>query len=210
MWEPENLFHLDSMTWRYTNEQRHFWPPEGLVPTNASLIIDAGANAGLSTGLLAYEWKEARVIGIEMNPETAQRARENLGSFGDRVEIITTAIGYPEREGIAVHTTANAVDHLKDYPWDAGMEHIVQIKELDNILSECGVENQTIDLLKMDIEGAEWEVLQDNGKWSKKTKVFILEAHSYYREGAEFSDRMKMLGFNVETNEFGQFIGTRP
>ncbi len=209
MWEPSNLSHLDSMTWRYTNEERHFWPPENSVSDNASLIIDVGANAGLSTGLLADHWKNASVFGIEMNPKTAQRARDNLFLFGDRVQIITQAVGFPERKTIAIFTSASAVDHLKDYPWDVGEENIVQVKSLDTVLEEIEVSNQTIDFLKIDIEGAEWEVLHDGGKWPERTKVLVLEGHSNYYSGQDFIDSVSNLGFEAHQRENGQIIGLR-
>lgn len=209
MWHPANLLNMDQMTWEYTVRDKHFWPPENTVSQDATLIIDAGANAGLTTGLLAEEWKKATVIGIEMNPDTAQRARENVVEFSDRVQIVIAALGYPERDAIAIFTTANAVDHLKDYPWQEGTEHSVRVKTLDTVLEECGVSDQTIDFLKMDIEGAEWEVLHDGGKWPERTKVLVLEGHSNYYSGQQFIDATIALGFDVYQREDGQIIGTR-
>jgi FkbM family methyltransferase len=179
-----------------------------MVPYNAKLIIDVGANAGFSTGLLAEAWPEARVIGIEMNPETANRARENLVEFGDRVEIITSAVGYPDREDVAIFTASSAVDHLKKYKCEEGIEKSINVKSLDTILEDINAIGK-IDFMKIDIEGAEIEVLNDGGNWPRQTSVLVLECHSDSLSIEDFKRMVRSLGFVVTDNNPGSIVGQR-
>lgn len=208
-WHPANLTNVDKDTWRYTKEDKHFWPPEGTVSKDAKLIIDVGCNAGFSTGLLADEWKDARVIGIDMNPHTVERARENLVEFGDRVKIIYATLGYPERKDYVTFTKSSAIDHIKKFSWESGEDKLVQIKSLDTVLHELHIDKEEIDFLKMDIEGAELEILSGPCDWATRTKVFVVEIHSRELTRKNFENMVSRLGFSLLQNQGGQIVGIR-
>jgi FkbM family methyltransferase len=211
VWHPEDLKNEDSITWDYTNSDRHFWPPDGMVPDDAKLIVDVGCNAGLSTGLFADHWKQAKVIGIELDGGTAQRARDNLVSFGDRVEIIHQAVGFPERIHKAIFPRANAVNYLDGYyPENSDIleQKDVEIKSLDFVLKNAGVGKQIIDFMKIDIEGSEWELIFDGGKWPRRTMAMVVEIHTN-RDRADFENQMRNLGFEISYNAKGQTVGSK-
>jgi hypothetical protein len=54
-----------------------------------------------------------------------------------------------------------------------------------------------IDVLKMDIEGAEKEVFQDASKWVEKVGILVVELHEHLRSGCNRS-------FYNATNNFEQ------
>lgn len=209
-WEPEDIQNDDYLTWCYTRDEKHFWPDD-LVTADAKLIVDVGCNAGLSTGLFAEAWPQAKVVGIEMDPEAAQRARNNVASFGDRVVIINQAVGFPERTQHAIFPRASAVNHLEGYypdNTDFCRQFDVEVKTLDYALKLAGVEKKQIDFMKIDVEGSEWEIMFDGGKWPEKTKIIVVEIHTQ-RDRSEFEAQMINLGWAISYNHRGQTIGTR-
>src|SRR6187551_1248775 len=106
-WPAQEIESADIATWRYTEKDKHFWPPEELTrDKEIKLIVDVGANVGFSTGFLADGWPEAKVVGFEMDPVTVELANRYLANLRDRVTIFTAALGWPEREEQAVITSA--------------------------------------------------------------------------------------------------------
>jgi FkbM family methyltransferase len=173
--------------------------------------VDVGANVGFSTGLFADAWPQAKVIGFEMEEATADRARMNIVEFGNRVTVITAAIGWPERKEKAIISTSSPVNSLKPYDHGQGVYEIdVDVISLDRALEKAGAKNKKIDILKMDIEGAEWEVLNDGGNWSQLTSILIIEVYPHWAEFEKFKNKVKELGFLTTLNHAGQLIGYRP
>lgn len=212
MWEPANLdFSQDGYTWEYTAREKHFMPTEGLVPSDAKFIVDLGCNAGLSTGIFADTWKESTVLGIDMDENAVQRAISNVSNLDGRVFIHCAAVGWPQREQRAVFPKSSAVNYLDGY-YPANEDFFVvkdvSVVSLDFVLESHGFHEKQIDFMKIDIEGSEWEVIFDGGKWPERTKCMVVEIHTN-RSRQEFEDQMRNLGFSISYNASGQTIGTK-
>jgi FkbM family methyltransferase len=204
-YRPPEVDSNDIATWEYTERDKHFWPPDGLVPADAKLIVDLGCNVGYSTAFFAEAWPEAKVIGVDMIPECCEKSRKNCAEFGDRVEIYEQAIGYPPRTEVAIFNIASPVSRLRRYE----ISHTghttypeVSVITLDNFLAKAGVYGQQIDYLKIDIEGAESEIIRDGGAWSEFTKACIIESH--YDPRDVLDPIMYGLGFELTHNHMGQ------
>ena len=55
-----------------------------------------------------------------------------------------------------------------------------------------------IDLLKIDIEGAEREVFEDTSAWIGRVRSLIVELHEHFKPGCERSFRAGSAGFDRE------------
>jgi hypothetical protein len=53
---------------------------------------------------------------------------------------------------------------------------------INGILGKVGWDS--IDIIKIDIEGAEFELLQENIEWIQKTKYLIIETHDWFKKGS--------------------------
>ena len=209
-WRPQEIDSTDVATWEYTERDKHFWPPEGLVPEDAKLIVDVGANVGFSTGLLADAWREAKVIGIEMDYKCVDTARRHLAFFGDRVEVIEAAVGWPERVEEGIFNISSPVSRLRPYEIEvSGYTEYrnVNVLSLDHVLKNAGVFGQQIDFLKMDIEGSEYEVMRDGGKWPYFVKVLNIESH--IDPGDKLKEIYESFGFKITYNHYGSMTGYR-
>jgi len=130
-----------------------------------AVAIDVGANVGWHTLLMAKLVGDGgRVLAVEANPSVRIRLRENLSINGFRhVDVAACALAEAERT-LVFH--APAADDF-----DSGNGHVVttdtelhtnsisiQARPLDSFVSEAGI--APVDLIKIDVEGFEWPVLQ--------------------------------------------------
>jgi FkbM family methyltransferase len=146
-------------------------------------IIDAGANIGDETLRFRHFHKHARIIALE--PETQNFTYLSLNVSSDR-QII------PLQKGLWSHEC-----RLRIKP-GSGNEAF-RVEETDGAPSEDDVQAVSIpslmrdyqlaeiDILKLDIEGAEYDVFDERShEWVDKVKVLIFECPDNDRPGAAF------------------------
>ena len=125
------------------------------LPAGARTIVDLGANVGFSALYLSERYPEARIYAYEPDPEVLRVAERNLR-------------GHPSIElRLAAAAAAEGTIELNRFPGGSwGTSMFVTFQEvtdsfaakavtLDSIIAELG----GIDILKIDIEGAEYDVL---------------------------------------------------
>lgn len=129
------------------------------VPRPGDVVVDVGAGVGTELPYFAHcVGEEGRVVCIEAHPETFERLklleRLNRGrSIRCRVDFLQTAAA---SEPGVLHLTDDGVSVENRISHDAvGVP--VQARTLDEIMVELGIE--TVDFLKMNIEGAEVDAL---------------------------------------------------
>jgi FkbM family methyltransferase len=126
------------------------------------VVFDVGANEG--------EWTEAAlaagaesVHSFEISPSTSA---ELVARYANDDRVTVNAFGLSDNAGTV--TIRHFPDFPKlttvtDFPWDIPAEEIeVPVRTGDDYLAESGVD--TIDFLKLDVEGAEQDVLRGFAK----------------------------------------------
>jgi FkbM family methyltransferase len=116
-------------------------------------IIDLGAHIGLATLRLLAANPTARVIAVEADPALIPQLRAN--TLGLPVVVVNAAVGD--------RSTPRTLWHSTKLAWGNSFRRValsqtpVTVRGLtfEDLLQEVGVTE--IDLLKLDIEGAEWE-----------------------------------------------------
>jgi FkbM family methyltransferase len=107
------------------------------------------------------------------------------------VYILNQAIGWPEGWATAHIDPTSSVSTLTPYQHRDTSGRKVRVLSLDSVLDLEGFD--TVDFMKIDIEGAELLLLEST-EWLEKTKTFLVECHS-----EEAIERYKNLeGFRVE------------
>ena len=138
-------------------------------------IIDAGAHIGFASIYFARRFPEARILAVEPSPANFELLQYNVGGYPN-VRAIHGAL-WGESGKIGLVDNSNFTD-ISVGP-DGGEQvpaytvpDLMRIAEIDRI-----------DLLKMDIEGAEREVFSGNAFWLANVSTLILETHDMLREG---------------------------
>lgn len=141
-------------------------------------IVDLGSNAGISIRYWLKRWPDARVIGVEpdeFNFEVAGlNAREHRG--GANVQMVQACVAGSERL-VSLDRGNNETKYMmSDEPAPSGG---IQALTLSRILASCNA-LPTIDLMKIDIEGAEREVFEHCADWIGRVRHMVIEVHPPY------------------------------
>ena len=132
------------------------------VPSGCATIVDVGANIGLFALWAARELPAARIISLEPFPETFQLLEENVraNSLQARILCVQRALaGQTGERQMSAWGDDSPTRRLILYgPIRADAPTVsVACSTLADFLQEQRLE--TVDLLKMDAEGSEWEIL---------------------------------------------------
>jgi FkbM family methyltransferase len=165
---PDNRGFLHSLEEIFTEEVYKF---QAAGP--APLIIDAGANIGLSVAYFKRQYPQARIIAFEPDPGIFQILQQNIQSLGlQQVEarnaaawIADTELEFFSEGSLAGSTETAFVSDARKYK--------VKAERLKTFLA-----NQDVDFLKIDIEGAENTVVPDLEPELSRVKNLFLEYHS--------------------------------
>jgi FkbM family methyltransferase len=149
-------------------------PPPGIAP--AGCIVDLGANVGYTTAYFAAQYPSASILAVEMDSENAKIAAANLAPFGSRCHLVHAAVWSKngETEYAGTEEQGYRVLSLGMNGNDPSARKVIT-RSLDSLFDEYRL--TTIDYLKMDIEGAEAEVLGGSVKWAERVRAMKIELH---------------------------------
>jgi FkbM family methyltransferase len=160
----------------------------GLLPAGAcGLIIDAGGYIGTSAIKLARAFPNARVVTVEPAPDNLKLLRRNVAHVPNITVVASALVGTPTDR-------VELLDpHLGEWgysivPRSSGTEVktiSVPTITIDALMTEAGADE--IRILKLDIEGAEIDVLSNNIGWLQRTDLVIAELHDRLVEGCSLA-----------------------
>lgn len=138
------------------------------------MIIDAGANLGLAILWWTARWPLARVVAFEPDPAIFQLLSANVAHLDlRRVELRRSAIVGTCGRVAFVPEGTDAGKVVSGHPADAFM---VPGEDLGSVISQQG----HVDLLKLDIEGAETSALIAAEDLLPKVDRIFVEYHSFF------------------------------
>ncbi|HRN78918.1 MAG TPA: FkbM family methyltransferase [Ferruginibacter sp.] len=164
------------------------------------LIIDAGSNVGYSCLYFAGQYPAATIIAVEPEGTNFAQLKKNTQGY-ENIRPIQAGIWYK-----------NEMIHIQDpeesnasFQVESGEGHGSAIEgvTIPHILSNSGFNE--IDILKMDIEGAEFQLFNHNPhEWLTKTRCLIIELHDNFKPGTSahfFREMSKYNWFTVVSGE---------
>lgn len=144
------------------------------------LIVDCGANIGLTCLYLAMLFPKAKIVGIEPDQLNCDLARKNTQDYN--VEILKAAVGC---EGGAARIIDGSVDSnsfrvQRNVTSDPGSVPIVSIQGvLDKYVDQMHVPF----MIKIDIEGFEDDLFSKNVDWIRFFSLMVVELHDWMLPG---------------------------
>ena len=172
----------------------------GLDAPKVHRVVDVGANVGYSCLLWCWQFPQARVLAYEPHPTHLDILNRQLkaNAYADRVTIIPAAATSHASTSFLVDADRCSVVVSSADEAPAGHE-LVKVPTVD-FFETAG--DEAIDLLKIDIEGGEYELLQDTrfDRMARRVGAVLMEWHKHVAEhlGPEWcARRLSSLGFDV-------------
>jgi FkbM family methyltransferase len=152
-----------------------------LAPSTIKAVVDLGANSGGFVILLRHLGARlSRVVAAEMNPSTAIRLRYNLSKNLTCPYSVVQAAITTHREGLTLNLgegdpgdsiMSNRASHNA-----FGQKVFIPTETISDLLERF--EGQQIDLLKVDIEGAEFGIFEEsNTHIFSSVRHLLIEIH---------------------------------
>ena len=155
-------------------------------------IVDLGANIGISTIKLAKKYPTAQIIALEPEKNNFSLLQVNTKGLNN-ISILNSAAWY--KDGSVEILNSNVLSNGYKFKNSFSSVNKTRALTIPSIMKMFNLKN--IDLLKIDIEGAEEEIFAiGNLEWLNSVKCIIIEIHST-------SFYPKIL--NIMTNLFESF-----
>jgi FkbM family methyltransferase len=176
-------------------------------------IIDAGANVGMAAVYFANKYKNAKIIAIEPESENYELLKKNTENYTN-VTAIKAALWNTSGEISLFDTGGNdafmtETDETALKPSKKNFKQTTQAVTIDEIIDQFHIDS--IDVLKIDIEGAEKEVFDSCESWINKTNCIIVELHERMKKGCsksfyrhvKYFDKIESYGEDIYLSKDG-------
>jgi FkbM family methyltransferase len=175
-------------------------------------VLDLGANIGMATVYLHRLFPGAEFACVEPSPQNLSLLKQSVSLNGVRARVFEAAVGAEEGEVDLYLSPQPDWTSTIPGPEATGVVRVPQVS-VPEVMRQMGWGE--IDLLKIDVQGAEKFVLGRNNSWLRSVRFLVGESHL----GVEYSYEqlihdLAALGFSVkaripETPEHGAtFVAT--
>lgn len=184
VWQYKEIFVDESYMFQNSNE--------------SPLILDCGANVGSSCIWFKQFYPKANIIAFEADANVAGYLNKNLSA--NKVTGVTVI-----NKAVWVHNdTISFSSEGADGGSIVGENKSTQVQIPAIRLKDQLMEHNSIDLLKMDIEGAEYDVLKDCDETLKRVKNIFVEYHDFHNAPQNLSAILQLL----EKNNFTYWVAS--
>jgi FkbM family methyltransferase len=160
------------------------------LPIRPKVIIDAGANIGLTSLFYVQKYPQVMIFAIEPEASNFEMLRENTVSYPNIIairaalwnkncdlDIVDPGDGFWDFFSFRTSMPEATGTHSK--------RRLIRGLTLDCLMKDNGIEY--IDLLKVDIEGAEKEVFESPAGWIDRVGAVAVELHDQFKDGCSDS-----------------------
>jgi FkbM family methyltransferase len=156
------------------------------TPNNSPTIIDCGANIGLSIIYFKRLYPNANITAFEPDPDIFDLCKYNCNQFNlQDVEIVNAAVWKENTEMTFFADGALGGNIMAEGKNNTGTK--VKAEKLSSYL------DRPIDFLKIDIEGAEYEVLKSCKDLLGNVQNLFVEYHSFQNQDQILDDLLRIL-----------------
>ncbi len=165
------------------------------LPKSVSTIVDLGANIGLAAVYFALRYPGARIFSVEPDAENFAILTQNVEPFGYRIRSRQGAAWYEDGD---VNITNRDETGAELGAWGIQVEELqcstdrVSAYHLNTLFDLADF--PIVDLLKIDIEGAELEIFSKGSReWLNRVNFICVETHDRFRDGTEQAVRKALM-----------------
>ena len=162
-------------------------------PAAVHLIVDLGGNVGYTVLYFGHKFPKANIVVFEPHPEHVRQIREHIAinSLIDRVLVRAEAAGCTSGSIRLTDDGSCSLLTLED------RRGSIQVPVVDWF---SAVGEQAIDLLKIDIEGSEYGILEDPRFAALDVEYLVMEWHEFSgenRSSEALVSRLRNLNYEL-------------
>jgi FkbM family methyltransferase len=182
---------LDNWAWQYR-------------PQPGDTVVDVGAGVGEEAVVFSkLVGPRGKVLSIEAHPETYNCLLETIRRSSLK-NVVPICVAVTDCDGVAF--IGSVENHIANSIFDRSANAEVPARSLDSIADELGLDK--IDLLKMNIEGAERLAVHGMDKVANRVRHAVISCHDFisdlegpeeFRTFDEVRTSLDELGFKVVT-----------
>jgi FkbM family methyltransferase len=145
-------------------------PFAGFEPRN---ILDLGANIGYASVCFAARWPQARILAVEPATRNLVLLDKNTRAW-NHITCLQAAV-WSHPSWVQVTNPQDAPNAFRMGESHDSRKENIPAYTISQLFERQGCSH--LDLLKMDVEGAEAEIFQADTSWMDRVKVLIIELH---------------------------------
>jgi FkbM family methyltransferase len=181
----------------------HIVEKEYLQPSKGDVVVDAGAHYGFYTlHASRLVGAEGMILSFEPHPKNYERFLTNLSSNGImNVMPFNKALGQCDRP-IRLYVSSHSERHSTSFRLNPSTHYsgnyiYVESARLDTVVDELGIKR--VDLIKIDVEGAELSILKGAEKTIYQFKPSLtIAAYHYPEEVDEICALLKRMNLSYK------------
>lgn len=175
------------------------------------VIIDAGANIGLASIYFSNKYPDAKIISIEAEKSNFDLLEQNVNRYSNITPVFAALWGEDKEinlidPGSGKWGFRTQAKNLADHD-DSNVCHHIQGITISTLMKQYNLNH--VDILKVDIEGAEREVFKNADAWIDKVDVCIVELHDRFKPGCRESFYQATRDFENEWKQGENIYKTR-
>lgn len=158
------------------------------ISTDNPFIVDCGAHIGLATLFFGHRFPSACIHAFEADPAIAETLSLNVASFGLSGVTVHHRAAWTHEGTVRFSASGDDAGHVAA---EAAIGNEISTTRLRNF-----VEGRDVDLLKLDIEGSEFAVLQDCDGALAGVRSLIVEVHLFGQRDASLAKLLTVIERN--------------
>jgi FkbM family methyltransferase len=162
------------------------------LPFSPKTIVDGGANIGMASIYFTHRYPEAKVIAIEPEASNFAVLARNVRHYPSIIPVHAALWSQDGQISVSEPDPATGAHGNWGFVTREGPGVQVRAVTMRTLMRETGI--PTIDLAKIDVEGAEQELFEDPG-WVVGLGCLMIELHDRFRPGCTEAVESAMHGF---------------
>ncbi len=186
--------------------ERVYEPVLSVLP-NCKTIIDIGANIGLGSIYFAAHFRNAMILAVEANPITCNICEKNLSSLIAQGQCKVRNVAVWDKACMLTSTQSPSLDSSNSFSvrepnGDCDTSVTIVGLPIAELIEESGFDH--VDLLKIDVEGAEVPIFNGDVNWLDTVDVLVVEFHRDGRQQCRFDKELRARNFQIFDERMSQ------
>jgi FkbM family methyltransferase len=166
------------------------------------LIVDCGANIGVSALYFARRYPAAKILAIEPDPDNYAMLVRNTRQAAS-IHPLQAAV-WPRQASLSIVDPTRPAAALRVSEGPGKGPGSIRSLQLRDVVAEHG----KIDILKIDIEGSEKALFEDPAcaEWLTHTRVIYAELHDWMEPGSSRAFYQAITRFSFSQQHMGEIV----